>query len=291
MAAGEHPLLPPLHVGEPLRPRRHRPGERAHPAGATSRASRSTPRAPRTRRRSGPPAASTSSSSASARPATSASTSRAPAPRAAPGWSRSTRSRGATPRPTSSARRTCRARRSRWASPRSSRRARSPSSPPASTRRPSCAARSRARSTSRSPPRSCSGTRTRRSIVDAAAAAELTRVATPWLLDEVEWTPELDGPRGGLALAARPARRSSSSPQRDYAEHQLSSLVARHGSPGAVNGDGLQRARREDPRALEAAARPAGHLLLAASRRRRDLDGRHPAQAGRRTRTRSPSPT
>ena len=31
--------------------------------------------------------------------------------------------------------------------------------------------------------------------------------------------------------------RSSSSTQRDYAEHQLSSLVARYGSPGAVNGE------------------------------------------------------
>ena len=53
----------------------------------------------------------------------------------------------------------------------------------------------------------------------------------------------------------------------------------------------LQRARRQDPGPLEAAARPADHLLLAPSRRRRDLDGRDPAQAGRERERRSPSPT
>ena len=44
---------------------------------------------------------------------------------------------------------------------------------------------------------------------------------------------------------------------------------------------GVQRARRQDPGPLEAAPGSAGHLLFAPSRRRRDLDGRHPAQAGR----------
>ena len=47
--------------------------------------------------------------------------------------------------------------------------------------------------------------------LDAAAAADLTRVATPWLVDEVEWTPEL-AVRAvvWLSLTDR-ARRSSSS--------------------------------------------------------------------------------
>ena len=84
MDAGEPPLLPPLHAGEPLRSRRHRPGRRPHPARRRCRATRSRADVPRrTRRPSARPAASTSSSSASGRPATSASTSPARAPRAA----------------------------------------------------------------------------------------------------------------------------------------------------------------------------------------------------------------
>ena len=48
------------------------------------------------------------------------------------------------------------------------------------------------------------------------------------------------------------------------------------------------------PRSAAAPSCPQGRrvvCLLAAPRRRRDLDGRHPPQAGRRTGTRSPSPT
>jgi glucosamine-6-phosphate deaminase len=63
--------------------------------------------------------------------------------------------------------------------------------------------------------------------VDAAAGADLTRVATPWLLDEVEWTPE-------LTLRAVVWLSQST---HEYAEQRLSSLVARYGSPGAVNGE------------------------------------------------------
>ena len=71
--------------------------------------------------------------------------------------------------------------------------------------------------------------------VDRAAAAELTRVATPWLLDEVRWTPELTV-RAVVWLSRATGRAILHLTQRDYAEHKLSSLVARHGSPGAVNG-------------------------------------------------------
>ena len=78
-----------------------------------------------TRRRSGRPAASTSSFSASAAPATSGSTSRGRGSRAAPGSSPSIWSPEETARRISSARRTSPARRSRWAWPPSSRRARS----------------------------------------------------------------------------------------------------------------------------------------------------------------------
>ncbi|HEY0778351.1 MAG TPA: glucosamine-6-phosphate deaminase [Gemmatirosa sp.] len=71
--------------------------------------------------------------------------------------------------------------------------------------------------------------------VDAAAAADLTRVATPWMLDEVRWTPEL-AVRAVVWLSQRVGKGVLKLTQRDYADHRLSSLVARHGSPGAVNG-------------------------------------------------------
>ena len=71
--------------------------------------------------------------------------------------------------------------------------------------------------------------------VDAAAAADLTRVATPWLLDEVAWTEELMV-RAVVWLSLESGKAILKLTQRDYADHKLSSLVARHGSPGAVNG-------------------------------------------------------
>ena len=71
--------------------------------------------------------------------------------------------------------------------------------------------------------------------VDAAAAADLTRVATPWLLDEVEWTASRT--LQAVTWLSRTTKKAILKlTQADYAEHQLSSLVARHGTPGAVNG-------------------------------------------------------
>jgi len=71
--------------------------------------------------------------------------------------------------------------------------------------------------------------------IDRAAAAGLTREATPWLLGAVEWTPELTV-RAVVWLSHRAEKAILKLTQRDYAEHRLSSLVARHGSPGALNG-------------------------------------------------------
>jgi len=71
--------------------------------------------------------------------------------------------------------------------------------------------------------------------LDTAAAADLTRIATPWLVDEVEWTPDL-AVRAVTWLSLRTGKAILKLTQGDYAESQLSSLVARHGSPGAVNG-------------------------------------------------------
>ena len=72
--------------------------------------------------------------------------------------------------------------------------------------------------------------------VDAAAGADLTRVATPWLLDEVEWTEDLKL-RAVVWLSLTTGCAILKLTQRDYAEHKMSSLVSRSGSPGAVNGE------------------------------------------------------
>ena len=71
--------------------------------------------------------------------------------------------------------------------------------------------------------------------VDAAASAELTRVATPWLIDEVRWTQEL-AVRAVMWLSAQTGKAILKLTMRDYADHKLSSLVARYGSPGEANG-------------------------------------------------------
>ena len=71
--------------------------------------------------------------------------------------------------------------------------------------------------------------------LDRAAAADLTPVATPWLVDQVEWTDEL-AIRAVTWLARRCGRGILKLTQKDYAENRLSSLVALHGSPGALNG-------------------------------------------------------
>ncbi|MBC8087959.1 MAG: glucosamine-6-phosphate deaminase [Phycisphaerae bacterium] len=72
--------------------------------------------------------------------------------------------------------------------------------------------------------------------VDRAAAAELTRVATPWLVDEVTWTSDL-AVRAVTWLALQTGTAILKLTQADYANHQLSSLVARYGTPGAANGE------------------------------------------------------
>jgi glucosamine-6-phosphate deaminase len=72
--------------------------------------------------------------------------------------------------------------------------------------------------------------------IDRPAAADLTRFATPWLLDEVQWTPELSV-RAVVWLSQQTGKAILKLTQRDYAEHKLSSLVARFGSPGTANGE------------------------------------------------------
>lgn len=71
--------------------------------------------------------------------------------------------------------------------------------------------------------------------IDRAAAARLTAVATPWLVGEVEWTADLML-QAVTWLSHQVDKAILKLTLRDYAEHGLSSLVARHESPGAVNG-------------------------------------------------------
>jgi glucosamine-6-phosphate deaminase len=71
--------------------------------------------------------------------------------------------------------------------------------------------------------------------LDASAAAYLTRIATPWLLGPVEWTTSL-AVNAVVWLSRQTDKAILKLTQRDYAEHQLSSLVAAHGSPGVLNG-------------------------------------------------------
>jgi glucosamine-6-phosphate deaminase len=70
--------------------------------------------------------------------------------------------------------------------------------------------------------------------VDGAAAGELTRVKTPWLLREVEWTADLIE-RAVVWLATEihtPILKLSST---DYRENHLSSLLARYPSVDVLN--------------------------------------------------------
>jgi glucosamine-6-phosphate deaminase len=71
--------------------------------------------------------------------------------------------------------------------------------------------------------------------VDRAAAAELTRIATPWLVDEVTWTDQL-AERAVVWLSLRTGRAILKLTSQDYVDHHLSPLLARHGSAGEVNG-------------------------------------------------------
>ena len=76
--------------------------------------------------------------------------------------------------------------------------------------------------------------------VDRAAAAALTRVATPWLVGPVEWTPAMIE-RAVVWLSLTCGRAILKLTYPDYAEHRLTSLVLRYGSAGAVNGEVFQR--------------------------------------------------
>jgi glucosamine-6-phosphate deaminase len=72
--------------------------------------------------------------------------------------------------------------------------------------------------------------------VDRSAAAALTREATPWVLGPIDWD-RRQTVRAVTWLSHRAGKAILKLTQSDYAEHHLSSLVARYGSPGALNGE------------------------------------------------------
>lgn len=71
--------------------------------------------------------------------------------------------------------------------------------------------------------------------LDLPAAARLTRIETPWVLESVPWTPALTE-RAVVWLAEQTGTAILKLSARDYAEHHLSPLLAEYGSPGPING-------------------------------------------------------
>jgi glucosamine-6-phosphate deaminase len=71
-------------------------------------------------------------------------------------------------------------------------------------------------------------------IVDRAAGAELTRVATPWLLGDVDWT-ESNQFKAVVWLSLTTGKSLLKLDQDDYDSHHLAALVRRHDSPDNLN--------------------------------------------------------
>ena len=71
--------------------------------------------------------------------------------------------------------------------------------------------------------------------LDPAAAAELTRVRTPWLVGDVQWTPHWET-EAVIWLSQRTGKPILHLATDDHREHHLGSLVSRHGSAEPLNG-------------------------------------------------------
>jgi glucosamine-6-phosphate deaminase len=71
--------------------------------------------------------------------------------------------------------------------------------------------------------------------LDAAAAAELTRVKTPWVLGELAWDRPLEI-RAVVWLSEVTGKSVLKLDDVDYREHHLSALLRRHGASGTLNG-------------------------------------------------------
>ena len=71
--------------------------------------------------------------------------------------------------------------------------------------------------------------------LDAAAAAELTRVKTPWVVGEIEWTRPLEM-RAVTWLSGVTGKSVLKLADVDYRDNHLSALLRRHGSSPTLNG-------------------------------------------------------
>lgn len=72
--------------------------------------------------------------------------------------------------------------------------------------------------------------------LDPAAAAELTRVRTPWVVGEVEWTRDLEI-QAVMWLSETTGKSVLKLENADYRDHHLSPLLARYGAAGPLNGE------------------------------------------------------
>jgi glucosamine-6-phosphate deaminase len=72
-------------------------------------------------------------------------------------------------------------------------------------------------------------------VLDAPAAAELTRVKTPWMLGDVTWTPEKEI-EAVVWLGEVTGKSVLKLEEADYRDHHLSALLTRHGSAAPLNG-------------------------------------------------------
>jgi glucosamine-6-phosphate deaminase len=78
--------------------------------------------------------------------------------------------------------------------------------------------------------------------LDLAAAGELTRVKTPWVLEPVEWTPGMIED-AVVWLAEKTDKAILKLTARDYRENHLSPLLNKYPSAGEVNGEVFTRLR------------------------------------------------
>lgn len=75
-----------------------------------------------------------------------------------------------------------------------------------------------------------------RFYLDAASAAELTRIKTPWVVGEVKWTRQLEI-EAVIWLSSVTGKSVLKLDDHDYRDHHLAALLARHGSAGPLNGE------------------------------------------------------
>jgi glucosamine-6-phosphate deaminase len=72
--------------------------------------------------------------------------------------------------------------------------------------------------------------------LDAASAAELTRIKTPWVVSEVKWNTEYEL-QAVIWLSEKTKKSVLKLEDQDYRDNHLSALLARYGSAGPLNGE------------------------------------------------------